>query len=757
MTTTDAPSTRRLIGPIHELREDGTRVHKRTCPLCECMCGLEVHLDDDDGVKVIRANADDVWSKGYLCPKGTVLGRLHDDPDRLRHPMIRDGETWREATWDEAFARCHELIDGVRQTYGPTAMTAFVGNPVGHSFTLGRYMAMLIGQAGFEMIYSAGTIDQWPKNVTCALMYGNQWKIPTVDIRRTDFLVVMGGNPQASGGSLMACPDVLGELDAIRERGGTVVVVDPRRTGTADRADQWVPIRPGTDAALLLAMVQVIVEEGLLDLGSVADMVDGVDDLVAAVEGFTPDAVADWCAVPAETIRDLARRFAAAERGAVYGRIGLCNQEFGTLASWLVDVVNIVTGHFDTEGGLMWGRPVNAPIAWFADTAATGEPTFGRWTSRVRGAPEVLGQVPCSCLAEEIATPGEGQIKGLITIAGNPVISVPESDRLEEALPLLDCMISVDSYLNETTRFAHVILPGPSPLETPHFDELIPAWAVGSAVKWSDALYAPPEGAVPEWETLCRLGWYCAGGTEETFDLAAIDDGWFSVLCQMTGRDPEATLALYGEGGPERMIDLMVRMGPFGDRYGEVPDGLTLARIRDQVDGIDLGPMVPQAHELVGTPSGRIQLAPEYVVGDLPRLRRAMADEPDGMVLVSRRHLRSKNSWMHNVDVLVKGKDRCTLLVHPDDAARHGLADGGRALVSSEAGQLEVPVEVSDEMMPGVVCLPHGWGHDRPGTRLSVAREHAGVNNNLLAPGTFVDELSGNAAVNGIPVELAPA
>ncbi|MCU0312261.1 MAG: molybdopterin-dependent oxidoreductase [Acidimicrobiales bacterium] len=747
---------RRLIGPIHEVR-DGTRIHKRTCPLCECMCGLEVHLGDDDAVKVIRGNPDDVWSKGYLCPKGTVLGRLHDDPDRLRTPMIREGDQWREASWDEAFARCEELIASVLDRHGPKAMTAFVGNPVGHSFTLGRYMAMLIGQAGFEMIYSAGTIDQWPKNVTSALMYGNQWKIPTVDIRRTDLLVVMGGNPQASGGSLLACPDVLGEIDAIRDRGGSVVVIDPRRTGTADRADQWIPIRPGTDAALLMAVVQVVADEGLVDLGAVEGMVAGLDELLSAVQGWTPEAVADWCGVPAGTIRGLARRIATTERAAVYGRIGLCNQEFGTLASWLVDVVNIVTGHFDVEGGLMFGKPASVPIAWMTDTNVTGEPTFGRWTSRVRGAPEVLGQVPCSCLAEEIATPGDGQIHGLITVAGNPVISVPESDRLEAALPMLDCMISLDNYLNETTRFAHVILPGPSPLETSHFDELIWGWAVGSATKWSDPLYATPDDQPSEWEILCRLGWYCAGRTEATFDLATVDDGWFSALCTMLDRDPETTLAEYDHGGPERMIDLTVRMGPFGDRYGEAPDGLTLARIRPEIDGIDLGPMVPRAAELVGTPSGMVELAPGYVLGDLPRLRSAMGTRPDGLVLVSRRHLRSKNSWMHNVDVLVKGKDRCTLLIHPDDAARSGVVDEGRAIVSSEVGTVEVPVEVTDEMMPGVVCLPHGWGHDRPGTRMSVAREHAGVNNNLLAPGTFVDELSGNAAVNGIPVEVRAA
>ncbi len=402
--------------------------HFVTCPLCECMCGLQVDVEGD-AVKLIRGDRDDVWSKGYLCPKGTTLGHLHDDPDRIRVPMIREGDTWREATWDEAFARCEELIHGVLERDGISAFTAFIGNPVGHSFTLGRYMPLFIGQSGMPHIYSSGTVDQWPKNVSSILMYGNQWKIPAPDIQRTDYLVCMGGNPQASGGSLLACPDVLGELDAIRTRGGKVVVVDPRRTGTADHADEWVPILPGTDAAFLLAVCNVLFEEGLTTLGELADSVKGIDDVRAACAEFPPEAVAEFCRVPVDTIRRIAREFAAAPTGAVYGRIGLCNQEFGTLASWLVDVVNIVVGKFDRPGGLMWGKPINWPMAWMNSTARNGLPQFGRWRSRVSGVPEVLGQVPAALLAEEIATPGKGQIKALFTVAGNPVISVPDSAR----------------------------------------------------------------------------------------------------------------------------------------------------------------------------------------------------------------------------------------------------------------------------------------------------------------------------------------
>jgi len=750
--------THRVIGRRLRVEPDGSSVHLRQCPLCECMCGLEVHLDAEDRVKVIRPDHDDVWSKGFICPKGTTLGRLHDDPDRIRTPMIREGETWREVTWDEAFARCEELLHGVRDRYGEEAMTAFIGNPAGHSFSLSRYGATLMGKVGFKSIYSAGTVDQWPKNVSSILMYGNMWKIPTVDIAHTDYWVIMGGNPQASGGSLLASPDQLAQIDGIKARGGQVIVIDPRRTATADRASEWIPILPGTDAAFLLAVCHTIFDEGLFTLGAVDGMVEGVDEVRAACATFTPERVAPFCKVPADTIRRIARGLATASAGGLYGRIGLCNQEFGTLASWLVDVVNIIAGQFDKQGGMLFGKPAAVPITWIPDTRIMGEPEFGKWRSRVRGAPEILGQVPCSCLAEEIATPGEGQIHALINIAANPVISVPDSQQLDDALPMLDVMIAIDCYLNETTRHAHVLLPGPSPLESPHFDELMWAWSIGSASKWSDQLYALPDDWVPEWEILARLGWLASGHADADFDFAAIDDEWFTTLCFMYGRDPAETLPLYDHGGPERMIDLQLRMGPWGDRFGENPDGLNLQKVKDAVHGIDLGPMEPgRAGEVVGTPSGLIQLAPEYILTDLPRLEQAMGRDPESFVLVSRRNIKSKNTWMHNVKVLVKAGNRCTLLVHPTDADLLGLADGGVARVTSEAGTIEVPVEVSDEMMRGVVSLPHGWGHDKPGTRLSVAREYAGVNSNLLAPGHFVDELSGNAAVNGIPVEVAPA
>ncbi len=731
-------------------------IHYRTCPLCEAMCGLEVHVEDET-VKLIRADRDDVWSKGYLCPKGTTLGHLHHDPDRLRVPLVREGDAWHEVTWEAAFRRCDELLSAVLERDGKPAVSCYIGNPTAHNFSLGRYVGLFIGLAQLPVIYSAGTVDQWPKNVACALMYGSMWWIPSPDIQRTDYWLVMGGNPEASQGSLLACPDVLGEIERIRERGGKTVVMDPRRTGTAAKADEWIAIRPGTDAAFLLALCHVLFADDLVRLGAgshLDDLVNGLDAVRRIASDWPPERVEQVTSVPAATIRRIARAIAAAPSASVYGRIGLCNQEFGTLASWLVDVVNILTANFDRPGGLMFGNPVAWGVNSLPDPQWADGYSFGRWTSRVRGAPEVLGQVPVSCLAEEIATPGDGQIKALITIAGNPVISAPDSDRLDEALPQLECMIAVDNYLNETTRHAHVILPGLSALEQPHFDDLITMWAARSAGNYSPAIFPPPPDRPAEWQILTILGALCAGMHYDDIDIDAFDDGFFAAMCEAKEVDATAVMAGYSERGPRRLLDLQIRTGAFGDRYGEDPDGLSLASFEAEPHGIDRGAMVPRLADVLSTPSGKVELAPEYITADVARLAARLDRDDDGLVLVSRRHLRSNNSWMHNVKVLVKGRERCTLLIHPDDAARAGVEDGKLARVSSEAGAIDVVVEISTEMMPGVVSLPHGWGHDKEATRLSVAREHAGVNSNRIAPGRLVDPLSGNAVVNGIRVEV---
>lgn len=727
--------------------EDGT--HLRTCPLCEAMCGLAIDVKDGH-VTGIRGNRDDVWSRGHLCPKGTSLAALHDDPDRIRAPMIKVDGQWREVSWDAAFRRCTELLTPVIEKYGIGAVTAYTGNPLAHSFSLARYAGVLMGMSGMPVTYSPGTVDQWPKNLSSHLMYGLWWNFPVPDIERTDLLVIMGANPAASQGSLLAAPNVMGLIDGIRKR-GKVIVIDPVRTLTAARADEWLPIVPGTDAALLLAVAHTLFDEGLINPGP---HVDGVDTMRAAAAEWAPERVSAVTGIGEDRIRRLARELAGTERSVVYGRIGLCNQEFGSLASWLVDVINILTGHFDTPGGAMFP----APAAWSITTAPLpgledGAPEFGRWHTRVRGAKEVLGQAPVSCMAEEIGTPGDGQLKALITVAGNPVLSTPAGDKLDEVLPMLEAMISVDLWLNETTRHADVLLPGLSPLEQPHHDDLILLFAIHSIANYSAPVFDP--GDRPhEWEILIRLTGLCTGTPAEDVDVAAIDDGFFDYLAFTRGLDGAQIRKLYEHGGPERMLDLTLRTGPFGDQYGKNPGGLTLDMLKANPNGIDFGPMVPQLPDLLATSDKKIRLAPQYLLDDLPRLAARMQRPAEPLVLVSRRHLRSNNTWLHNVPALMKGKDRCTLLIHPDDAARCGIADSDIVTVKSEAGEITVPVEVTDSIKPGVVSMPHGWGHGKPGTRMSVANNSPGANTNVLSPPTFIDEPSGNGVLNGIPVTI---
>jgi anaerobic selenocysteine-containing dehydrogenase len=597
-------------------------------------------------------------------------------------------------------------------------------------------------------------------------MFGGALSIPVPDVDRTDHLLILGANPLVSNGSLLTAPDMRGRIRGIRERGGKVVVIDPRRTRTAHEASEHHFIRPGTDAHLLFAMVNVLFAEGLADPGGLAEHAGGAEQIEPLAEPFTPEAVGPVCGIEPDEIRRLARELAAAERAAVYGRIGTTTQRFGSLASWLVDVLNFLTGNLDREGGAMF------PLAAVGQRNSAGSGpkgkgmAVGRWASRVSGRPEVISELPVVALTEEITTPGEGQVRALVTIAGNPLVSTPDAGALEAAVESLEFMVCVDIYVNETTRHADVILPAPEPLAKPHYDFALYQLAVRSVANYSEAVLELPDGTPQEWEIILRLAAIAAGQGPDA-DLEAWDD---LVVQTLIGREvslpgspiegrPAAEIAeaLGERRGPERVLDFLLRVGPFGEGFGADPDGLTLAKLEANPHGIDLGPMVPRLPDVLRTPSGKIELAPEELVADVPRLEAELGAHVNGqMVLIGRRQLRSNNSWMHNLPALVKGKDTCTAWVHPDDAERLGLADGSTARVSSSSGELVVPVEVTDEIMPGVVSIPHGWGHDAPGVRLGVAAEHAGVNSNLLAP-VDVDVPSQNAVLNGIPVEVVAA
>lgn len=716
------------------------------CPLCEAMCGVTVSRNGD--VFSVRPNPDDPWSHGHICPKGTTLGALHTDPDRLRTPMIRHGSNWVAASWEDAFARIRVLAQGVRDTYGPDAFAAYGGNMAGKNFTLARYMPQVFRLSGIRQIFSSSTVDQHPKNVSTYLMFGSMWKIPIPDLDHTELFVIMGGNPAASKGSIFSYPDVMGGIRKLQARGGRAIVIDPVRTGTAEKADQWIGLRPGTDAALLLAVAHVLFDENRIRLGHLADRINGLEAVQTLSQRFAPERVAPFCGIEAATIRELAREIARTDRVALYGRIGLCTQEFGTLACWMVDVLAVLTGNLDRIGGTMWSRPVAPEVEMMAEMPPGLPVVMGH--SRVRGAPQILGQAPASCMAEEIDTPGEGQIKGLLTFAANPVLSAPGSARLDAALPLLECMVSLDNYINETTRHAHVILPSVSFLEQPHYDMWSWVFCLTSGGSYWPPLLPHPDRP-EEWEVLARTAAILGGQPDD--DPKGLDDAYFAFLCASRGIDADHALALSPVHGPERVVDLAIRTGPFGDRFGQVPDGICLDTFRRNPGGLLIGHATERAAEGFATPSGRIELAPEHILGDVPRLEEMIDAPHPEFVLVSRRHLRSLNSWMHNVEALAKGKDRCTLLVHEADAARLGIVAGELVELASVEGAIEVPVELTVNIRPGVVSMPHGWGHAGQ-EHLSVAARHPGRNSNIVSPGRLVDKASSNAVLNGIPVRI---
>ena len=738
----------------------------RICPFCEATCGLAIEMRGGD-VVAVRGDSADVFSHGFVCPKGAAIADLDADPDRLRQPLLRRNGKHVEVEWEEAFAEVERRLPPIIAAGGADAVGVYLGNPSAHKIDLTLYGQVLLKSLRSRNVFSASTVDQIPKQLASGWMYGGFLSIAVPDIDRTDFLLVLGANPYRSTGRRWTLPDCPGRLRRLRERGGRCVVVDPRRTRTARAADEHVFLRPATDVFLLAAILHVLQRDGLVAPGRLAEQCNGLDELDGLFEAFAPERVAGICGVAPETIERLARDLAAAEHAVVYARIGTCTQRYGTTVSWLVDLCNLLTGNLDRDGGAMF------PCASAFAANTRGRPGVGRGIrtgrrlSRVRKAPEVMGELPVACLAEEIETPGDGQIRALITVAGNPVLSTPNGERLDRALASLDFMVSLDIYLNETTRHADVIFPGLSVLEEAHFDVAFPQLAYRNAARYSPPLRTPPADRPHEWHTLLRLA-AIVSGQGAGADVAALDD--FVVASQVQGavadeygplygRDAAEIMAALGERrGPARMIDFALRSGPYGDGFGSDADGLSLDALEAHPHGIDLGALAPRLPALLRTPSGRIEAAPEALVADLERARDELAaGREDGLRMIGRRHLRSNNSWMHNLPRLAGGRARCTLLVHPDDARRLGLHDGGAAVVRSRVGAVEAQVEVSDEIMPGVVSLPHGWGHGREGTRMGLAAREPGVNSNALADELDLDPLSGNGVLNGIPVEVFAA
>lgn len=726
----------------------------RICPLCEACCGLEVAHEDGRILSVRGAEADP-FSQGYICPKGVALADLHEDPDRLRTPMIRHNGRFEEATWDEAFEEIERGLMPVIEKHGREAVGAVLGNPVSHRYGINLFSQRLLRSLGTPNIFSSSTVDQMPKHRAVGEMFGNWMSISVPDITRTDLLVVLGANPMASNGSLWTVPDFRGKARALRARGGRMVTIDPRRTETAKVSDEHLFIRPGGDVYFLLGLVNTLFAEGLAKTGRLGDYLNGLEALKAAVAPYDALSMAPRCGIAAEDIRRLARDLATTERAALYGRIGTCVQEFGTLNSWLIDLVNILTGHMDEPGGMMFPK-----AAAFA-TNTRGTPGSGRGVKVGRRmmksapVPEIMSEFPVSAMADEIMQADDQGIRAMISIATNPVLSSPNGEKLSRALETLDFMVSLDIYLNETTRHANVILPGTSPLEDSHWDVLFNQFAWRNTARYSPAIFPLQEGQLAEWQAIMRLTGLVQGRGPNV-DPEALDD-------EMTRAEVEKLAGPMADGlmhmvaglkGPDRLLELELRSGPYGDGFGRKPEGLTLEKVKAERYGIDLGPHEPRIPEILRTPSGKIELAPADFIEDLKRVDDALNEPTSDLVLIGRRDVRTNNSWMHNLPKLAKGPNRCRLLVHPADAARYGLGNGALAEISGNGVNLMVPVEISEDMMPGVVSLPHGWGHDLEGARLGLASRNPGVNVNALIPEGTRDPLSGNAVLNGVAISL---
>lgn len=700
--------------------------HFRACNLCEAMCGVAI---EHDGRKVlsIRGDDEDPLSRGHICPKATALAALHEDPDRLRQPQRKTKSGWEPMSWDAALDFAAEGLHRVQQQHGRDAVGLYLGNPTVHNTGALLFASLFARALRTRHRYSATSVDQLPHMLTAYWMFGHQLLLPVPDVDRTHYFLMLGANPIASNGSLMTAPDIKRRLDEVKAR-GKVVLLDPRRTETAARVSEHHFIRPGTDAWFLLGLLHELFARGPVRVSWSAVEVSGLDEVRALAQQFPPERVSAVTGVPAEVVKRIAQEFASAPSSVCYGRMGTSTQAFGTLTAWLINVVNAVAGRLDAVGGSMFPTPAFDPRS-LPKALAGGRGSHGRWRSRVRGLPESGGELPAATLGEDMLTPGAGQLRAMVVAAGNPVLSTPNGTQLDRAFAGLEFQVSIDPYVNETSRHASVILPPPSPLEREHYDIAFHLLAVRNTARFAPALFDAGKDARHDWQIFLGLA----------RRLEVLRGGGLAARAKYLAME---------KFGVRRTLDLGLRFG----RHRT-----SVKALEASPHGVDFGPLQPALAELL--PTGRVDLAPNPVLADVARLLASEHEvrEPGALRLINRRHLRDNNSWLHNAPRLISGPSRCTLLMHPDDAKARGLVTGAQVTLTSRVGAVTAAVEVSDVMMPGVVSLPHGYGHSREGVKLSVAATRAGVSVNDVSDDQFVDALSGNAAFNGLPVTVVPA
>lgn len=719
------------------------QLHYSTCTLCEAMCGIEVATKGRQ-ILSIKGDKDNPFSQGHICPKASALKDLYDDPDRLKRPVKRVGDNWQEITWEDAFDLIANKLHGIQQEHGEDGVGVYLGNPNAHNMG-----SILFGPYFYRALkthnrYSATSVDQLPHHIISRRLFGHMSQIPIPDIDHTQHFMIIGGNPLASNGSIMTVPNVKKRLKGIQKRGGKVVVIDPKRSETADLSCEHHFIRPGSDVLLLLAMLHVLFEKQLHSVEALLPYAEDIMEVEHYVRNFSPEKVSEKTGIQASQIIQLVTDFCEAESAVCYGRMGASVQAFGTLTQYLIMLFNILTGNLDKRGGMMFTQPA-------ADTLpVAGKGSLGTFTSRVRGLPAFAGEYPVACLAEEILTPGEGQIKAMVIGAGNPVVTTPNAEQLDKAFAQLDFMVAVDFYITETSRHADVILPPVTALERDHYDIVFHNFAVRNFAKYSEAVVDTDADQLTDWQIYLSLA--------ERID-------------KLNGRSTAHYAALWSKQ-PKGVVDDLLQTGLYGDKrgafQGDVNDsdtekegstthGLTLKKLKANPHGIDLGPLQPSLPFALFHENKKINLDFDYFMADIDRVNAHFFDKQSHaqpLVLIGRRHIKTNNSWLHNSPRMVKGNNRCTMQLHPDDGAKYGIENGDEVKVKSRVGELTIEAEITDAIMPGVVSIPHGWGHNKKGIKLSVASQHPGVNTNILTDHMQVDELSGNAVLNGVPVEL---
>ncbi len=704
---------------------DAITTHYRACHLCEAICGLEIKTQGQE-ILSIKGDKKDPVSQGFICPKATAIADIHNDPDRLRMPHKRVGDDWHEISWDEAIELTAKKLVDVQLQHGDNAVGFFAGNPGVHNYgnlTHGPAFRRVFGSKNH---FSATSLDQLPHQLTSWAMYGHQFALPIPDVDHTQLMVIMGGNPLASNGSIMTIPNAPKRLKAIKERGGKLVVIDPRRTETAEIASQHLFIKPGSDAYVLMAIINTLFTNDWAHTTHLSQYTEGLEQVKSSAAGFSLALAEQKSGIPAKQIEQIAKDLSTTERAVIYGRMGVSVQEFGALCQWAIQVINLLIDATDTVGGALLTSPAFA----YVTKGAPGAGYFNRFTSRVSGLPEFSGELPAVTLAEEILTPGEGQIKAMVTIAGNPVISNTNANAMEQAFESLDFYVAFDFYINATTRHADLILPPTSPLEHDHFDIAFLRFAVHNSVRMNPAVFEPQADALHDWQA---------------FNAVA------KRVAQLKGIEFKELPA------PDKLVAFGIENGFYGEQQNP-SSALTMQKIMAAPHGIDLGPLEPSLTKRIATKNGLIDAAPEFIINDLKRLADAAEQtNSDDLLLIGRRHVRSNNSWMHNYHRLVKGKPRWQLMMHPDDLAARGLKDQANVIIKSRVGEVTTTVISTDELMPGVVSLPHGWGHNKKGVKMNIATQQDGVNCNELTDEKFIDKLCGNAALNGVPVTVTAA